>query len=389
MVEAALFDAIADAPDDDERRLVFADAVSRSQPERGELIALQCALARGSLARAEAIAAHRRVAELLAAHGERWAGLAGIARRYEFVRGFVERVEIEAADLVSHGDTLLARAPALRRIDLVGLVADLTNPRVEPGTSEQAGAVMAMVARVLATRAVRATPCLGFARVGVLAPRGFVDLFPVIVERMRNTEVLYALRGLAVPLLDRATLHRLVFDPRIGGLEALELTAGCLDLRLGDYESTPLAPARLHLGPEPVAFEQLGGLARNATDLGPVSNLAHVQAPQRVRLRALRVAWHQKAARRELSRDAAFAGLVELAITRDRKIGAEALAPLLHARDVRPRVLALDAPLSADAIRVIAAAPLGSVVEVLDLRGRHARANRDVDASAFDGIVLR
>ena len=390
MVEAALFDAIADAPDDDERRLVFADAIARSQPERGELIALQCAIARGSLARADAIAARRRVAELLAAHGDRWAGLVGIARRCEFARGFVERVEIEAADLVAHGDTLLARAPALRRIDVVGLVADLRDPNVEPAGSEQGAAVLAMVDRVAATAAVRATRELGFARVGVVHRRAFWSLLPEVLERLRVAGALAALRGLALPMLDRATLRRLAFDDQLANLETLELVDGCFEIRFQDIAHPPLAPRRLSLGPHvAIPYRHLGRVARAARELGPVSHVADMPSAARAQLRALRVAWHQKVTRRELARDPAFGTLEELAIANDRLLDDAALAPLLHARHVRPRVLALDAPLDRDALRIIAASPLGSVVEVIDVRGRYADRNRLVDVSAFDGVVLR
>ena len=119
----ALLEACRRAPDDDAPRLVWADAVGG---ERGELVVIQCDLARGGLLPAAAAARRRRERELLTAHGRRWAGLVGltsIKRRVEFRRGFVEAVELDASTLATRGDELFRRAPLLRSVTAVGLGA--------------------------------------------------------------------------------------------------------------------------------------------------------------------------------------------------------------------------------------------------------------------------
>ncbi|MDQ3335735.1 MAG: FHA domain-containing protein [Myxococcota bacterium] len=75
-------------PDDDAPRLVWADLVGG---ERGELVVIQCDLARGGLTAAEARVRRQRERELLDRHAIAWAGdLASVARRWSFRRGFVE-----------------------------------------------------------------------------------------------------------------------------------------------------------------------------------------------------------------------------------------------------------------------------------------------------------
>ena len=86
--EAALFAECVANPDDDAPRLVWADRVGG---ERGELVVIQCDLARGDLSPAEARVRRLRERELLDEHAIEWAGsLAQVARRWSFRRGFVE-----------------------------------------------------------------------------------------------------------------------------------------------------------------------------------------------------------------------------------------------------------------------------------------------------------
>ncbi|HLL22455.1 MAG TPA: TIGR02996 domain-containing protein, partial [Kofleriaceae bacterium] len=115
--DGPLVRAIAADPDDDEQRLVLADALMQRGDPRGELIALQCAIARAEPAPDELTS---RVDALLAAHGAAWtAELRAICPgRYGFVRGFVERVWLDASTAFSptSGPALLAAAPLLRHI---------------------------------------------------------------------------------------------------------------------------------------------------------------------------------------------------------------------------------------------------------------------------------
>jgi uncharacterized protein (TIGR02996 family) len=115
-----LLEACRLAPDDDAPRLVWADAVGG---ERGELVVIQCDLARGDLPLAEAAVRRRRERELLARHGAEWAGFAGFPRdvlRTELRRGFVEAIQLDARTFAEHGDEIFRRAPLLRSLTATG-----------------------------------------------------------------------------------------------------------------------------------------------------------------------------------------------------------------------------------------------------------------------------
>ncbi len=121
----ALLEACRWAPDDDAPRLVWADAAGG---ERGELVVIQCDLARGGLAPDEAGARRRRERELLAAHGAAWAGLGERGGRFAFRRGFVEAIELDARAFAEHGEEILHRAPLLRSLTATGLTMTSGNP---------------------------------------------------------------------------------------------------------------------------------------------------------------------------------------------------------------------------------------------------------------------
>lgn len=94
-MEDELLAAIAAAPDDDNPRLVYADHLLQRGDLRGELIGLQCALARadaGDEPVDEAMLARER--ELLAEHAELWTyPLRGVFEGgYQFRRGLVEHL---------------------------------------------------------------------------------------------------------------------------------------------------------------------------------------------------------------------------------------------------------------------------------------------------------
>lgn len=117
-----LIDAVLAAPSDDAPRLVWAD---REGGERGELVVVQCALARdGANERLR-----RRAAELLAANAHAWSGLPPMGHERAdpmFVRGFMEGLRIDLDALAEHGAAVFANMPFLRV-----LLVDATAPRVE------------------------------------------------------------------------------------------------------------------------------------------------------------------------------------------------------------------------------------------------------------------
>jgi len=97
-------------PDDDAPRLVWADAVGG---ERGELVVLQCELARGTSSIHRTAQLRAREGELIAAHGKAWCELAGFAIRAELTRGFVETVTIDGTVSLAG---VLAKAPLVRAV---------------------------------------------------------------------------------------------------------------------------------------------------------------------------------------------------------------------------------------------------------------------------------
>ena len=102
----------AAAPEDDGPRLVWADLVGG---ERGELVVVQCDLARGNLSPQEAVQRRQRERELLDAHGVAWAGsLANTATRWSFRRGFVETARFSELRLAEPQPLLRAQSLSMR-----------------------------------------------------------------------------------------------------------------------------------------------------------------------------------------------------------------------------------------------------------------------------------
>jgi hypothetical protein len=122
VADDVLLEACRLMPDDDAPRLVWADAVGG---ERGELVVIQCDLARGGLAPVEAVARRSRERELLATHGREWAGLGAFGDHFEFRRGFVEALKLDAGSFVEHGEEIFRRAPLLRSLTATGLTEAL------------------------------------------------------------------------------------------------------------------------------------------------------------------------------------------------------------------------------------------------------------------------
>ena len=85
---------MAESPDDDRPRLVYADWLLARGDPRGELIQIQCARAgQGYRARPDL---QRRELELLREHGERWLAEVGLEEHEgAFRRGFIEDVVVD------------------------------------------------------------------------------------------------------------------------------------------------------------------------------------------------------------------------------------------------------------------------------------------------------
>jgi uncharacterized protein (TIGR02996 family) len=92
----ALLQGVYEAPDDDARRLVLADALLERDDPRGELISVQIRLHHDPSDRALG----RRAEELICAHGRAWLGeLAPALADFRFERGFLAACTIDVREL--------------------------------------------------------------------------------------------------------------------------------------------------------------------------------------------------------------------------------------------------------------------------------------------------
>ena len=213
MIESLLAEVVAH-PDDDAARMVWADAVGG---ERGELVALQCNLARGGVPPRLAGARRARVRELLAQHGHAWAALDGLAVGAHFRAGFVEAVDLPVRSFVTHHAALFAAAPALTTASVYGF-----DGRLDLETSEASG-----VNPIRELRALLASPALdrltglGLGRIGRVTERDSEmssigwqsddDAIGILVgdgvlERMRAVELAQLTPAGAHPLIAQRTL---------------------------------------------------------------------------------------------------------------------------------------------------------------------------------------
>ncbi len=121
MTPEAFLRTIAENPDDDGPRLVYADWLEERGDPLGEFIRVQCELARaergGELHRVQNL--HKREDELLTAHRAEWLGpLAGFTNDESlapyFHRGFVERINVDADVFVGEHETIGGICPMLQ-----------------------------------------------------------------------------------------------------------------------------------------------------------------------------------------------------------------------------------------------------------------------------------
>lgn len=196
-----LLAACVAAPDDDAPRLVWADAVGG---QRGELVVIQCRLAREglALAPAEAGALLARQDELLAMHGKAWSGFADVpaVKRCLFRRGFVESIEVDVAKL--WWPQLFVTAPLVTALRVKGI-----DQRIDyTDDGEPAGEDP-----IVALERVLAAPELG-------RLRGLEIDDARIVEITGDTEWHYA----SSSVMDRVLEH-VAASGRLAGLRALGL----------------------------------------------------------------------------------------------------------------------------------------------------------------------
>lgn len=223
------------APDDDAPRLACARALGG---DRGDLVILQCELARGGLSHDETMRRRRRVRALLDRHGGAWSGLAGIASSVRFERGFVDAAEIASEVWLARADEIRAAAPLLSAL----------RPGSAPGRGEadDPGRLLATLDRLLADPALQALQALDLRdfRVEVTdddGPSWWQSLGDEVVSRLVQTDRLCGLRGLALGPIEPASLQAL----GAADLVRLEVLHVSCDRAKNEEWSQLLSPAKL------------------------------------------------------------------------------------------------------------------------------------------------
>lgn len=276
----ALLASIRAAPDDDAPRLVYADWLSERGDPRGEFIAVQCALARPELERAQRLALEAREVSLLSQHGAAWLGpLAADAVRASFSRGFLEALTVLDVDALDAAAETLGREPlrALvfatgRRVDVARVLAWPWLDSVRSLDLQAARGLEAPLGRegleaLLTTRRLRGLTALGFTGQG-LGDAG--------AARLGASRAFPRLRALTLTV-DRVTgdgLRALARAPWFTGLERLALT---------DNELGPLGAEVLAATP----FKRLTRLTLSKNRLGTEGAVALARSPHLATVRSL------------------------------------------------------------------------------------------------------
>jgi uncharacterized protein (TIGR02996 family) len=254
-----LREAVAARPEDDAPRLVYADYLEERGEPFGELIQVQCALARGERG------ARARERELLAAHRGRWLAELGVADcEGTFRRGMLDELTLSPPQL---GDALAAlrRGPALIRSLRLRLRPEERMLSRELHLDEQVLAAVEVLdvdLRLddLAIGRLCAYPLL--CRVSALVLRG-VRTVDALVSELAAADL--AVRHLDLSFNALATAEPLWRAPWLAGVERLVLTHASL----GDAGALALGG---------VALPRLGHLDLGANGVVEPSALAGLLA---------------------------------------------------------------------------------------------------------------
>lgn len=109
--QAFLADVLAN-PDDKKLRLVYADLLQEQGDRRGDFIVMQCTRVELSDGDERIGELDQGIEELLKKHKKAWTAFGtNKGARWEFRRGFVEKLSIDANDLLANGASILAAEP--------------------------------------------------------------------------------------------------------------------------------------------------------------------------------------------------------------------------------------------------------------------------------------
>src|SRR5229473_8105329 len=124
--EAAFLEAVADDPDNDALRLIFADYLDERDDPRGEFIRVQIELAGMAEDDPRRKELRRRENALLATHENQWLGdSAQFLEEWDFERGLLDSIEIDASKFLAHADELFRLGP-IRRLRLSDVTVVMT-----------------------------------------------------------------------------------------------------------------------------------------------------------------------------------------------------------------------------------------------------------------------
>lgn len=108
---AFLASILAD-PDDKKARLVYSDLLQQTDDPRGAFIVMQCTRAELADGDPRIPELDTQIAALLKKHKKAWTAYGdNKGARWEFRRGFVEKLSLDAKDLVANGATIFAAEP--------------------------------------------------------------------------------------------------------------------------------------------------------------------------------------------------------------------------------------------------------------------------------------
>lgn len=378
--------------DDDAERLVEADALLAKGDLRGELIVIQCELARGGFSRERGISLRKRELDLLLRHENVWAGLDDVAHNWTFRRGFVDEITITAKHFADYEDTIWRLAPRLRWVNLTGLnhtsmIPDLQDPAFELDK------ILPRLEAVFASGRVR---YVGVAEAQVTWEAEwqggtYVDrasFSPAIAGWLvRQPQILGRLRGLVLGESD--SFEELASSDAAAGIEEITLVG-----RMSAWPKSKLQPRRARL----VHFR-----ARMQDDQGLASMRAVLSTPFASRLTDLQASHFSTSF-------ACAPQLRSLELTRcedlEEIVNARELTSLEHLgfqlfdRDTEPfftakgldslRTLRLGSGVTIAAARRLLRSPLAQRLEEIDLRNSSAALEPHIHElrTLWDGFLL-
>jgi uncharacterized protein (TIGR02996 family) len=394
---------VSPAPDDDAERLVLADELLAKGDARGELIVVQCELARGGFSRERGIALRKRELQLLLAHENTWANLDGLARSWTFRRGFVDEITIDVAKFAEHEEEIWKRAPYLRWLRFRGLGYDSAVDDLEDASLEW-DKVRPRLERALESTRVRYFSVedarVSWTRNGEMSYYTMAGPLDDTIARWLTDEpsLLGRLRGIGLSDAERFTLSWFARVDASAGIEELEIEGDLFEswyLAREHFVATKLAPLRARLvnrrqQADEVAImkELLGGpFGARLTSLDTFHLEPVLSSPCAARLRELRVSpRYDRGVFEALASAPQLASLEELALDvfPGRQLDLE-IEPLYDPKHLESlRTIRFGPGISPERVRALLRSRLATRLEMIDLR--HSKVTLESHAEELRGL---